>query len=333
MRRILPCFCVLAGLAVGLGLVGCDAQRVLREVADRAAERTGRETGPSQTAAGDESRAAPPVRDGDSIKIASFNIQVFGTSKLGKPKVMDVLAKVVRRFDVVAIQEVRSQDPSVVPRFVRLINAEGAHYDHVIGPRLGRTSSKEQYVFIYDTSRIALVAGSVYTIDDPQDLLHREPLVARFSVRGLPEQQPFTFTLVNIHTDPDETDVELDTLDDVFVVVRRSGGEDDVILLGDLNVDERHLGELGRVPNITWAISGQKTNTRGTKSYDNILFDRQATLEYTGYQGVLDLLREFNLSMEEALEVSDHFPVWAQFSTQERQTPPVVAARPETAPH
>ncbi len=42
-----------------------------------------------------------------------------------------------------------------------------------------------------------------------------------------------------VHTDPDETDTELDALDDVFAAVQRSGnGEDDVILLGDLNVDE-----------------------------------------------------------------------------------------------
>lgn len=65
----------------------------------------------------------------DTIKIASFNIQVFGTSKLKKPKVMDVLAKVVRRFDVVAIQEIRSTDDSVMPKFIQLINADGSHYD------------------------------------------------------------------------------------------------------------------------------------------------------------------------------------------------------------
>ena len=40
------------------------------------------------------------------MKIASFNIQVFGRSKLRRP-VMKVLCDVVRRFDVLAIQEVR----------------------------------------------------------------------------------------------------------------------------------------------------------------------------------------------------------------------------------
>ena len=86
--------------------------------------------------------------------MASFNIQVFGISKLGKPRVMNLLTDVVRRFDVVAIQEIRAQSNDILPRFVDQLNANGRHYDFVIGPRLGRTSSTEQYAFIYDTASI-----------------------------------------------------------------------------------------------------------------------------------------------------------------------------------
>jgi len=279
-----------------------------------------------------ETPAVQEMPAGDTIKIASFNIQVFGTSKLGKPKVMDVLAQVVRRFDVVAVQEVRAKDQTVVPRFLAMINAEGDRYDFVIGPRLGRTSSKEQYVFLFDTRRIEVDQGSVYTVEDPADLLHREPLVARFRVRGPPQERPFTFSLVNIHTDPDETKTELNALDDAFLTVQRNGDEDDVILLGDLNVDERHLGELGRLPGIAYAVSGVMTNTRGTKSYDNIVFDRQATAEYAGRWGVLDLMTEYGLTREEALKVSDHLPVWAEFSVREAGAVGPVATRPVAKP-
>ena len=87
--------------------------------------------------------------------------------------------------------------------------------------------------------------------------------------------------------------------------------------MGDLNVDEYHLGRLGRLPNIAWAIAGVKTNTRRTKSYDNIVFDQQATVEYRGQSGVLDLLAEYGLTKEEALQVSDHLPVWGIFSANE----------------
>jgi deoxyribonuclease-1-like protein len=304
---------LLANLLALFLLAGCDANGLLPPEAKPVAK-------PSAP------QATTAPADG-TIRIASYNIQVFGTSKMGKPQVMDILANVVRRFDVVAIQEVRSADQTILPRFVDLINAEGAKYDYVIGPRLGRTSSKEQYAFVYDTNRIELDQGSVYTVDDPQDLLHREPLVARFRVRGPPPDKAFAFELVNIHTDPDETDTELDDLADVFVAVQRAGTEDDVILLGDLNVDEYHLGRLGQLPGIAHAISGTTTNTRRDKMYDNVVFDSRATAEFTGRSGVLDLMTEFGLTEHQALEVSDYFPVWAEYSALEAGLPEVTAGR------
>jgi deoxyribonuclease-1-like protein len=273
--------------------------------------------------------AAPsgPVGRGEAIRIATFNIQVFGQSKLEKPHVMEVLARTVRRFDVVAIQEIRSSNQDVMPRFVELINSDGSRYDFVIGPRLGRTSSKEQYAFVFDSTRIGIDPQSIYTMADPHDLLHREPLVARFYVRGPPVGEAFTFTLVNIHTDPDETRQELDALADVFRIAQTQG-EDDVILLGDLNVDDRRMGELGRLPGIAWVISGQPTNTRRTRQYDNLVFDARATVEYTGVANVFDLQSEFGLTLEQVLEVSDHLPVWAEFSPYENYSGRGLASRP-----
>jgi endonuclease/exonuclease/phosphatase family metal-dependent hydrolase len=195
--------------------------------------------GTSAAAGNPQSGASPRAAwRGEGLRIVTFNIQVFGQAKLDQPEVMDVLVRTVRRFDVAAIQEVRSADQSVLPRFVEMINADGSQYAYVLGPRLGRTSSKEQYAFVFDTTRVAIDPHSILTVADPQDLLHREPLAARFQALGPLPGEAFSFTLVNIHTDPDETDQELDVLDDVFRIVQ-SQGEDDVILLGDLNVDHR----------------------------------------------------------------------------------------------
>jgi deoxyribonuclease-1-like protein len=278
--------------------------------------------------------AAPSAAGGrTTIRVASFNIQVFGESKLNKPDVVRVLAEVARQFDVLAIQEVRATSQDVLPRFLEQINATGRKYDFVIGPRLGRTSSKEQYAFVYDTATIEVDRQSMYTVSDPDDLLHREPLVAAFRARGPPTNQAFTFTLINIHTDPDETDTELDALGDVYLAVRQDGrGEDDIIVLGDLNVDDQHLGRLGRIPDITPAIYGVPSNTRGTKLYDNIVFDGRATAEFTGRAGVYDLIREYQLTLPQALEVSDHLPVWAEFSVLEGGQPGRVATAPQRGP-
>lgn len=271
----------------------------------------------------------PPVTPGSTVRIASFNIQVFGESKLQKPQAMSVLVETVRRFDVVAIQEVRAKSDDILPRFVAQINATGRRYDYVIGPRLGRTSSKEQYAIVFDTATIEVDRSSMYTVDDPDDLLHREPFVAPFRVRGPPPTEAFTFTLVNIHTDPDETKTELDALAEVFRAVRNDGrGEDDVILLGDLNVSENKLGRLGQLPNIAYAIAGVPTNTKGNQTYDNIIFNRVATTEFTGNVGVVDMMREFKLDLQQALEVSDHLPVWAEFSAFEGGQPGRIALQP-----
>ena len=319
---------ILAGV-----LSGCNseqAQQALETLAKQA-EKAAAEQSSSESSI---PPAMPPVAGTDRpVRIATFNIQVFGTSKLGKPEVMDVLAKVVRRFDVVAIQELRSTDQTVIPQFVQMINSQGARYHYVIGPRLGRTSSKEQYVFVYDTTRIVVDPNTVYTVNDPADYLHREPLVAHFQAIAPQGQIPFTFKLVNIHTDPDDTDIELDALDDAFVAVQRDGsGEDDVILLGDLNVDEYHLGQLGQLPGIAYVVSGTTTNTRRNHAYDNIVFHRGATTEYLGRWGVLDLEREYGLTRDQALAVSDHLPVWAEFSPVEMSPTGPMAARPATQP-
>jgi endonuclease/exonuclease/phosphatase family metal-dependent hydrolase len=309
-----------ASLLALLLFIGCDAAPQLSIPTEPVAQPSVPQASSTSVDSG--------IADNGTIRIASYNIQVFGVSKMGKPHVMEILADVARRFDVIAIQEIRSVDQTILPRFVDLINAEGARYAYLIGPRLGRTSSKEQYAFVYNTERIELGQASAYTVNDPQDLLHREPFVAYFRVRGPSPERAFTFKLANIHTDPDETDTELDALADVFVAVQRASTEDDLILLGDLNVDEYDLGRLGQLPGIAYAISGTTTNTRRNKLYDNLVFDGKSTAEFTGRAGVLDLMAEYGLTEEQALDVSDHFPVWAEFDALEAGVGDLVAERP-----
>lgn len=264
---------------------------------------------------------------GETIRIATFNIQVFGRSKVQKLPVMDKLANICRRFDVTAIQEIRSSDQDILPQLVARINSSyGGQFDYVIGPRIGRTSQLEQYAYVFNAATVEVDRKWLYTVSDPDDLLHREPLVASFRARGAPPEHAFTFTLINIHTDPDEATEEIAVLDDVFRVVRGDGrNEDDIILLGDLNADDSSYGELSQMAGMTWAVAGTPTNTRGTNQLDNILFTRQATREYMGRSGVFDFMREFNLTLQEALEISDHLPVWAEFSVLEGGIPGRVA--------
>lgn len=275
---------------------------------------------------------APPVaRNGNTIRIATFNIEVFGESKLADPGVTATLAEVVRRFDVVAVQEIRAQSVDLIPRFLEAVNAGGAQYHYVLGPRLGRSNSKEQYAYLYNRASVEVDPSSVYTVDDPDDLLHREPLVTSFRVRGPKPEDAFTFTLVDIHVDPDEVSRELNVLDDVYRAVQRDGrGEDDVILLGDFNADANHFAQLGEISQLTPVITGKETtNTLRTAQLDNIVFTAHATTEFTGRAEVLDLVRDLNITTQQAAAVSDHSPVWAEFSVFEGGTPAHLAERGE----
>jgi deoxyribonuclease-1-like protein len=257
-----------------------------------------------------------PVRNGQTILVASFNIQVFGTSKMSKPGIPEHLAEVIRQFDVVAIQEIRDRSGSSLPLLLEYINSNGSRYDYIISPPLGRTSSKEQYAYVFNTETIVSATEFSYLVEDSKDLLHREPLVARFVCKVAPGFQPFRFTLVNFHSDPDEAAEEIKVLASVLKSIRNfeyaNGGEDDVILMGDMNVEPRNFGSLAQVPGLVWLIN-EPTNTRRTKIWDNILIDKELTNEFTGRAGVMDLEQWFRITREETLAISDHLPIWSEY--------------------
>jgi len=262
-----------------------------------------------------------PNQQSSRIKIASFNIQVFGESKSSKPEVMSVLARTARKFDIMAVEEIRDDTGRTLPYFVDFINTfPGPQYAAAESPRLGRTSSKENYAFVYDTATVRLLDN--YTFSDPpagttDDLFQREPFIARFaSVKG-----NFDFVLIVIHTEPDQTPAELGNLTVVLDDARkRFPDEKDFILLGDMNAD---CGYLGRDENITlrgpdfiWLVpDSADTTVKSTDcAYDRIIITPSVQEDYDGTWGVFRFDQEFGLNQSQAEEVSDHYPVWAEFN-------------------
>src|SRR5690606_804820 len=176
-------------------------------------------------------------------------------AKESKQHVYNELARIVGRFDLVAIQEIRRQDDQFMPRFARRVSElTGRPFHAIVGPRLGNTISTEQYAYIYDTQKIVANPQYSFTVNDPENLLHREPLVTMFATRGVPEDRRFTFVLMNVHTDPDVAGQEMDVLGQAYQVVSRHAsqllpyGEDDIIMLGDFNTNVPSLpsGQFGR---------------------------------------------------------------------------------------
>jgi deoxyribonuclease-1-like protein len=279
-----------------------------------------------ETSTGDPTDQPPAAPLRPTIRVASFNVDGLDDSRLANPKVCESLLRIVARFDVVAMQNIHSANCGALMRLKDLLNATGRSYDFITCPTLDKDSDTIYNAMLYDATTVEVDHSTVHSINTPVGMLRARPLVAEFRVRGPPANEAFTFALINVLVDPPGGPQDLNLLADVFVAERDRGlgadrgkirGEDDIIMVGDLEADPEHFGRLGNMPNMTAAINGLPSTTRGTRLADNILFDRRATVEYNSRSGVLDIVRELDLTPQEALEVSSHLPVWAEFSSYE----------------
>lgn len=292
---------------------------------------------------------APVALDGQRplglIRVATFNIKTFGEKKsqtrMVEPENVDVMgtiAQIVSQFDLVAIQEVRGKDGMAIRRLIDLLNESGGHYTATLSEPIGDIHYTESYAFVWNQNRIRLIQNSAYVVHDDNQRMYREPMVASFETRvdAGTQQRPFRFTVINAHTDPDVVspqDVanEINVLDDVFQRVRQyeydTAGEEDLLLVGDLNVGVNNLQQLAKIPNLISVAGELPTNTRRTATYDHILLDSSTTREFTGKRGVIDFQAHMGMTQEQALLISDHMPVWAEFSAYEAPYVAPVAAQ------
>lgn len=315
--KSIPFYPLMVLLLVGLGgYLGCDPNsiEIPNGVSSTSSVTPGTASGTLQLT------TSVPARTQSTILVGSFNMERLGPSKLNEPWILEKFASIIRQFDVIALQEITSKDQRTLPYLVEQLNATGGTYSYTISPRIGReaTGYFEQYAYVYDTTRIVSSADSSYVVADPADVLHREPYVGHFQTITN-SGQPYRFVLINIHTDPDEISHELNVLADVYKNVRQfEYPEDDVILLGDINASPTQLLGLGQIPDLMPVITQMPTNTRKNKALDNFLIDRVGTREYTGRSGTLDMERAFQIKMQDAERISDHMPIWAEFSIVEQ---------------
>lgn len=259
-----------------------------------------------------------PASLSTTLAVANFNIQVFGVSKAKKLEVMEALGSVISHFDVVAVQEIRDKSGKAIQALEEQVDALGRDYETVLGPRLGRTSSKEQYAYLYRTDVLEFIEA--YTFDDSrEDTFHREPFIAQFKAR----ESNFSFVLITLHTDPDDATTEINALPQVVTDARAHFPEEArFVILGDLNADcayydEDELSSPLRGEGFRWLITnGMDTNlARSACAYDRIIITEETAPYFTGTSGVFPFDEILGLSAKEAKAVSDHYPVYGVFTT------------------
>jgi endonuclease/exonuclease/phosphatase family metal-dependent hydrolase len=257
------------------------------------------------TASGENSSSSP------TIKIMSFNIQTFGVTKMSRPDAVRILVDLVSQADIIAVQEVRSVRIDPVERFMALLPDK---YDYVIGPREGRSSSKEQYWVIYDTEKFSVLEYNSWP--DTEDIFERSPFSVYFKTSGA-----FDFTLIDNHIRPSDAENEIRALPAVVTYFIDLWNDPDVLVLGDFNADGRYFDKtlLNSIfPEDKYQIIFTDEDTTVAASYntyDRFIITSSASDYFTGNFGVIrfDEVYDFSGYSIRPSQVSDHYPIWAEF--------------------
>jgi endonuclease/exonuclease/phosphatase family metal-dependent hydrolase len=249
----------------------------------------------------------------DTIKIMSFNIQIFGVSKMAKPEVAAVLADIVSRADVIAVQEVRSLVIDPVEQFMAMLPDT---YKYVIGPRQGRSGSKEQYWVIYDSAKITVLEEESWP--DKDDIFERSPYAVYFKTNSA-----FDFILLDNHIQPRAAEKEIRALPNVVTYYMDLWKDPDVLVVGDFNADGQYFDSslLDSIfPETEYKIiftDEDTTLAQSHNTYDRFIITNTAIEDFTGSFGVIrfDEVYNFDEKSVSPRSISDHYPIWAEFWT------------------
>lgn len=250
-------------------------------------------------------------RSYSQIKVVSWNVQNLGKSKSAED--IKFIAKTLKDFDVAAIQEVVAGDSGAqaVAKLADELNQMGYKWDYVISdPTSSNAYKTERYAFLWKTSVVKKIAKpwleKHYTLE-----IDREPFYCTFDYKGK------QVTLVNFHAitknRQPETEIKyFKFLPDLYPNLN-------LMFVGDFNCPQSHsvfnpLKKMGYVP----LLVGQKTTLKKQVKYGEYLQSEFDNMFYspkvTKIDGGIIRFYENFYSLAEAGKISDHIPIWMQFS-------------------
>jgi endonuclease/exonuclease/phosphatase family metal-dependent hydrolase len=246
-----------------------------------------------------------------------------------------VVAEIIRRFDVVAIQEIRGDLKTLRPDWGFVLT----------DVTRGDTGNDERLGFVFDrrTTRISGLAGELVVPTDEFDHIDPDALDRQFARTPYAvafESGSETFVLVTLHVlwgdRPEERTPELRAIAEWLDEWARdvNAWDHHLIALGDFNIDRRGderydafvstglevPADLHAVPRTIFADPGDP----GSHFYDQIAWftgdagQSALSLDYVrgGSFDFVDVtLPRRDLTRESlSWRISDHYPLWAEFS-------------------
>eukprot|EP00079_Xenopus_tropicalis_P035421 XP_017949192.1 PREDICTED: deoxyribonuclease-1-like isoform X2 [Xenopus tropicalis] len=279
------------------------------------------------------------------MKIASFNARRFGVKKCSDPKVSAVITKIAARYDIIVILEVFDAKEKAAKKLVEQLNREEQvkvkdtyqYEDMQHGDE--DSFAREPFIVRFEAKKSGMGNALQKTVY-PFCRFHHLPVGYTLfsSMRGLTTQKadPVVaqerrgptlkdFVLIPIHTTPKDSVQEIDELYDVYEHVKEKWGTENIILLGDFNADGAYVSNkkmktirLRTDPDLHWLIDDDTDTTAINTtdfSYDRIVV-HSSILKHVVPNSAkpFNFQEEYKMSYEEAVAVSDHYPVEVEFN-------------------
>ena len=277
----------------------------------------------------DENFTIEPLDRNEVARVATFNIKVFGDTKMSNQTVVDELVDIFQRYDMVAVQEIKDIDEEVPYLFLNELNlvpgenntsTSSNEWNMLLSARSGMQeddrNSQEQYAFYYKPTIFSPMNNGTLYDDSVNDSFQREPFLAKFMILDTYGNSTGTdIVFVNIHTKPTLAVEEMTALGEVLSWgMQNYSDDDDYVILGDFNADCSYASynELIELPisseNYTWLVPDNADTTVGESrcAYDRIVTTGQLDGRLTGIWGIDPAIS--------GMEISDHKPVWFDIS-------------------
>ncbi|CAF0899267.1 unnamed protein product [Rotaria sp. Silwood1] len=247
-----------------------------------------------------------------TVRIGSFNLHQYGNAKATNATLTGLIVDILKDFDLAIIQEITDvtvQAPYVLHEALNK-KSKSRPYSMTLSPRVGRSTSKEQYIFFNRESTSGVKLINYYIYDDIGDRFERPPFIGTFQVTKKGTSGVTYFTIMNLHSKPtaayqelldmrlvirnfilenpqyfSETSTSLATALAQNVINATSTNKPNlrtnhpILIMGDLNADCSYISQTRQkslrsvdYADFVWMINNEvKTNTRQTCTYDRIL--------------------------------------------------------------
>lgn len=246
------------------------------------------------------------------VKLLSWNIQNFGKSKSDSE--IRFIANTVKEYDIIAIQEVVAGDggSQAVAKLADELNRKGSKWEYTISnPTSSSAYKTERYAFLWKTHKIKKISKA--WLEKKYHLeIDREPYFCTF------EYENKSFTVANFHAitknKQPETEIKY------FKFLPQEYPNLNLIFVGDFNCPQSHtvfnpLRKMGYAS----TLINQKTSLKMecisgnclASEFDNIFYNTSKIKLIN--TGVIPFYKNYD-SLKLARKISDHIPIWAEFS-------------------